>query len=98
MSAPIIGHAGDGNYHLFFHLSPEDKDGWRRLEHVIEGMTAKALKLGGTCTGEHGVGLRKIKYQESEHGEALYLMREIKKSFDPLGLLNPGKVLPNAQE
>jgi D-lactate dehydrogenase (cytochrome) len=98
LSAPIIGHAGDGNYHLFFHLSPEDKDGWRRLEHVTEGMTAKALKLGGTCTGEHGVGLRKIKYQESEHGEGLSLMREVKKSFDPLGLLNPGKVLPNAQE
>ncbi len=60
----------------------------------MEGMTAKALELGGTCTGEHGVGLRKIKYQESEHGEALSLMQEIKQMLDPQGLLNPGKVLP----
>jgi D-lactate dehydrogenase (cytochrome) len=98
LSAPIIGHAGDGNYHLFFHLSPEDEDGWRRFERVMEGMTTKALELGGTCTGEHGVGLRKIKYQESEHGEALSLMREVKRILDPQGLLNPGKVLPDLQE
>jgi D-lactate dehydrogenase (cytochrome) len=98
LSAPIIGHAGDGNYHLLFHLSPEDEDGWRRFERVMEGMTAKALELGGTCTGEHGVGLRKIKYQKSEHGEALSLMQEVKHMLDPQGLLNPGKVLPNSQE
>jgi D-lactate dehydrogenase (cytochrome) len=98
LSAPIIGHAGDGNYHLFFHLSPEDEDGWRRFEHVTEAMTEKALELGGTCTGEHGVGLRKTKYQESEHGEALSLMREVKESFDPLGLLNPGKIFPDSQD
>jgi D-lactate dehydrogenase (cytochrome) len=95
LSAPIIGHAGDGNYHLFFHLSPKDEDGWRQFERVMEGMTTKALELGGTCTGEHGVGLRKIKYQESEHGEALSLMWEVKQMLDPQGLLNPGKVLPN---
>jgi D-lactate dehydrogenase (cytochrome) len=98
LSAPIIGHAGDGNYHLLFHLSPEDEDGWRRFERVMEGMTAKALELGGTCTGEHGVGLRKIKYQKSEHGEALSLMQEVKHMLDPQGLLNPGKVLPNSRE
>ncbi len=95
LSAPIIGHVGDGNYHLFFHLSLEDEDGWRRFERVMEGMTAKALELGGTCTGEHGVGLRKIKYQESEHGEALSVMREAKQMLDPQGFLNPGKVLPD---
>ncbi len=97
LSAPIIGHAGDGNYHLFFHLSSEDEDGWQRFERVMEGMTAKALELGGTCTGEHGVGLRKIKYQESEHGEALSVMQEVKQMLDPPGLLNPGKVLPDPQ-
>ncbi|MDP8925352.1 MAG: FAD-binding protein [Actinomycetota bacterium] len=97
LSAPIIGHAGDGNYHLFFHLSSEDEDGWRRFERVMEGMTAKALGLGGTCTGEHGVGLRKIKDQESEHGEALSVMQEVKQMLDPPGLLNPGKVLPDPQ-
>ena len=97
LSAPIIGHVGDGNYHLFFHLGLDDADGWRRLERVLEGMTAKALELGGTCTGEHGVGLRKVKYQQAEHGEALSVMREMKELLDPAGLLNPGKVLPEPQ-
>lgn len=95
LSAPIIGHAGDGNYHLFFHLNSDDEDGWQRFGRVMKGMTEKALELGGTCTGEHGVGLRKVEYQESEHGEALSLMREIKALLDPQGLLNPGKVLPD---
>ncbi len=80
---------------MFIHLGLEDEDGWRRFERVMEGMTAKALELEGTCTGEHGVGLRKIKYQESEHGEALSVMREAKQMLDPQGLLNPGKVLPD---
>jgi D-lactate dehydrogenase (cytochrome) len=93
-SAPILGHVGDGNYHVFFHVPPNDEDAWRRFEEVLDGMVAKAFELGGTCTGEHGVGLRKVKYQEAEHGEALSLMREIKDMFDPLGLLNPGKVIP----
>ncbi|CAN5345014.1 FAD-binding oxidoreductase [soil metagenome] len=93
-SAPILGHMGDGNYHVFFHVPLDDEDGWRRLDEVFEGMAAKALELGGTCTGEHGVGLRKMEYQEAEHGEALSLMRKVKEMFDPLGLLNPGKVIP----
>ncbi len=94
LRAPILGHVGDGNYHVFFHVPPDDESTWERLDEVLNGMTAKALELGGTSTGEHGVGLRKIKYQEAEHGEALPLMRRIKETFDPLGLLNPGKVLP----
>jgi D-lactate dehydrogenase (cytochrome) len=61
-------------------------------------MTAKALELGGTSSGEHGVGLRKMKYQEAEHGEALSLMRQVKEIFDPLGLLNPAKVIPPPKE
>lgn len=94
LSAPILGHMGDGNYHVFFHVPPDDEDAWQRFDEVLEGMAMKALELGGTCTGEHGVGLRKMKYQEAEHGEALSLMREVKEMFDPLGLLNPGKVVP----
>ena len=97
LSAPILGHMGDGNYHVFFHVPPDDEDAWRRFEEVLEGMISKAFELGGTCTGEHGVGLRKMKYQEAEHGEALSLMREVKEMFDPLGLLNPGKVIPKQE-
>lgn len=98
LSAPVLGHMGDGNYHVFFHVPPEDEDGWERLDAVLGEMTAKALKLGGTCTGEHGVGLRKMKYQEQEHGEALPLMRQVKEMFDPSGLLNPGKVIPDPEQ
>ena len=97
-SAPILGHVGDGNYHVFFHVPPNDEDAWKRLDQVLEEMIRKALELGGTSTGEHGVGLRKMKYQEAEHGEALSLMREIKEMFDPLGLLNPGKVIPTPEQ
>jgi D-lactate dehydrogenase (cytochrome) len=79
-------------------VSPDDEDAWRRLDEVLGGMTEKALELGGTSTGEHGVGLRKTKYQEAEHREALSLMRQIKELFDPLGLLNPGKVFPSLGE
>ena len=64
------------------------------LDEILGKMTRKALELGGTSTGEHGVGLRKLKYQEEEHGEALSLMQQVKEMFDPLGLLNPGKVIP----
>lgn len=93
--APVIGHAGDGNYHVFFHAPLGDEAAWGRLDHVLGAMTRKALELGGTSTGEHGVGLRKMKYQEEEHGvEALSLMRRVKEMFDPLGILNPGKVIP----
>ena len=98
LSAPILGHVGDGNYHVFFHIPPADEEAWRRLDEVLGGMTEKALELGGTSTGEHGVGLRKTKYQEAEHREALSLMRQVKEIFDPLGLLNPGKVFPSLGE
>lgn len=94
LSAPVIGHAGDGNYHLFFHLSPDDTDGWRGFGRVLEGMAEKAFELDGTCTGEHGVGMRKVELQATEHGEALSVMQEVKDLLDPRGILNPGKVLP----
>ena len=96
--APILGHVGDGNYHVFFHVPPNDENAWKRLDEVLGGMTANALELGGTSTGEHGVGLRKMKYQEGEHGVALSLMRQVKEVFDPLGLLNPAKVIPSLEE
>ncbi|WP_045233556.1 FAD-binding oxidoreductase [Deinococcus pimensis] len=92
LTAPIVGHVGDGNFHVLFHAAPDDADGWARINGVSDGMTRAALAAGGTCTGEHGVGVRKRKYLREEHGEALDVMREVKGLFDPAGLLNPGKI------
>ncbi|AFZ68883.1 FAD-binding oxidoreductase [Deinococcus peraridilitoris] len=92
LHAPIVGHVGDGNFHLLFHAAPEDAATWERIALVSDTITREALRMGGTCTGEHGVGIRKRKYLRDEHGEALDAMREIKSLFDPYGLLNPGKI------
>jgi D-lactate dehydrogenase (cytochrome) len=86
----LVGHVGDGNFHLavFF----EDKSGeLERVEKVSELMVNHALQVGGTCTGEHGIGLRKLKYMEKEHGASLDVMRAIKQTFDPKNIMNPGK-------
>lgn len=86
----LVGHVGDGNFHLavFF----EDKPGeLERVEKASEEMVNHALQAGGTCTGEHGIGLRKLKYMEKEHGASLETMRLIKRTFDPKGIMNPGK-------
>ncbi|MBB6097409.1 D-lactate dehydrogenase (cytochrome) [Deinobacterium chartae] len=95
LHAPVMGHVGDGNFHVLLHAHPDDADAWARIGRMSEGMVAKAHALGGTCTGEHGVGLRKRKYLEAEYGsETVAVMREVKALFDPQGLLNPGKILP----
>ncbi|MEN2983022.1 MAG: FAD-binding oxidoreductase [Thermus sp.] len=86
----ILGHVGDGNFHTLVPVRPED---YPKAEAYAERLVAKALELGGTCTAEHGVGLRKKKYLPLEHGKALDWMRKLKALLDPEGLLNPGKVL-----
>jgi D-lactate dehydrogenase (cytochrome) len=91
--AGIVGHAGDGNVHLSLHIDPDDADELRSSEELIELLVADALERGGTCTGEHGIGLGKIGALEREHGDLLPLMRGIKELFDPHGIMNPGKVL-----
>ena len=91
--AGIVGHAGDGNVHLALHVDPEDLDEVRRSDELIELLVADALARGGTCTGEHGIGLGKLGALEQEHGDLLPLMRGIKQVFDPHGIMNPGKVL-----
>ena len=86
----LVGHVGDGNFHLavFF----EDKLGeLERVEKVSEAMVTQALEVGGTCTGEHGIGLRKLKYMAREHGASLEVMRAIKQTLDPNNIMNPGK-------
>ncbi|AEB12706.1 FAD-binding oxidoreductase [Marinithermus hydrothermalis] len=86
----ILGHVGDGNFHTL--IAARD-DAYARAEAFAERLVARALELGGTATGEHGVGLRKKKYMPLEHGNALAWMARLKTLFDPEGLLNPGKVV-----
>ncbi|GAB4354749.1 MAG: FAD-linked oxidase C-terminal domain-containing protein [Kiloniellaceae bacterium] len=93
--APIVGHVGDGNFHLTFLIDPNDPDEMKRAEGVNDRMVMRALAMGGTCTGEHGVGTGKMRFLQAEHGEALSVMRMIKQSLDPDNILNPGKILPS---
>jgi D-lactate dehydrogenase (cytochrome) len=86
------GHAGDGNIHVELPFSNEDD--LKRVKQVNGIIVLKAIELGGTCTGEHGVGIGKAAYMRAEHGEALDVMRDLKRLFDPNGILNPGKVFP----
>lgn len=93
--ATIVGHVGDGNFHVAFLVDPDDAAELRAAEEMTERMVRRALELGGTCTGEHGVGYGKSRYLELEHGaEGVAAMRAIKAALDPDGLLNPGKILP----
>jgi D-lactate dehydrogenase (cytochrome) len=92
--APIVGHVGDGNFHLSILVDMADADEIRRTEEFMERLVERALSMEGTCTGEHGIGQGKMKYLKSEHGEAALLaMRGIKTAFDPLNIMNPGKIV-----
>jgi D-lactate dehydrogenase (cytochrome) len=92
---PLVGHAGDGNFHLVMPVHPEDPDDIAEAHRITDRLVERALSMGGTCSGEHGVGLGKMRFLEAEHGAAaLDVMRAIKHALDPLGLMNPGKVLP----
>ena len=98
IAAPVLGHVGDGNFHMVLLIDPDDADEIRRAEGVSRRLVERAIAAGGTCTGEHGVGLGKRDYLVLEHGiAAVETMRSIKKALDPKGLMNPGKVLPNPQ-
>jgi D-lactate dehydrogenase (cytochrome) len=96
---PLVGHAGDGNFHLIFPVHPEDPAEMAEAARLTDRLVTRALAMGGTCSGEHGVGLGKMKYLEREHGaEALDVMRAIKQALDPGNLMNPGKLLPQNSE
>lgn len=91
--APILGHVGDGNFHVFFILHPDDELSWQKAAAINESMIDHALSVGGTCTGEHGIGLGKRDALLRENGEpSVELMRQIKRALDPAGILNPGKI------
>jgi len=92
MLAPIVGHVGDGNFHVSFVLDPNDPEDQRKASAINDRMVARALALDGTCTGEHGVGLGKVQFLYEEHGEAVALMRAVKRALDPDNIMNPGKI------
>lgn len=92
--APILGHVGDGNFHVAPLIDMSNPDEIARVEAFIARLVERALAMEGTCTGEHGVGQNKMKYLEAEHGApALDLMRSLKRAIDPNNIMNPGKVL-----
>jgi len=91
--APIVGHVGDGNFHLTVLIDPDDNEEMQRVEELLNRLVLRALAMEGTCTGEHGVGMGKMKYLEAEHGHGLSVMRAIKKALDPDNILNPGKII-----
>ena len=92
--APLVGHVGDGNFHLVFIVDPEDQDEIARAKQVGRRLVEQALALGGTCSGEHGVGQGKIGYLAAEHGDGVQVMRAIKQALDPHDIMNPGKIVP----
>jgi D-lactate dehydrogenase (cytochrome) len=94
LPAPLVGHVGDGNFHLLVVFRRSDPRELAEAERISDALVRRALAAGGTCTGEHGVGLGKIKYMRAEHGDAVDVMRAIKQAIDPENLMNPGKMLP----
>ena len=91
--APIIGHVGDGNFHLSIMVDMEDADEVERADEFIGRLNLRAIDMDGTCTGEHGVGQGKMKYLGVEHGRGLDYMRAIKQALDPGNIMNPGKIV-----
>ena len=91
--APIVGHVGDGNFHLVILVDPNKPDDIAAAEQLNERLVMRALAMEGTCTGEHGVGYGKIDFLTAEHGEAMSVMRALKRSLDPDNIMNPGKIV-----
>lgn len=94
MVAPVFGHVGDGNFHVIMLLHEDDPPEYREVQlRINERMIEQAIAVGGTCTGEHGVGVGKLSKLVQEHGQgAVDVMRQINTVLDPLGIMNPGKL------
>lgn len=94
LTGALVGHVGDGNFHMIFPVNPEDAAEIAEAGRLTDRLVERALAMGGTCSGEHGVGLGKLKFLEEEHGaDALDVMVAVKQALDPLNLLNPGKLI-----
>ncbi|MHA6822312.1 FAD-binding oxidoreductase [Ralstonia pseudosolanacearum] len=93
LPAPIVGHVGDGNFHVALLIDPDKPEELAEAERINRRIVARAIAMDGTCTGEHGVGLHKMDFLVAEHGdEAIDLMRSVKQALDPKHILNPGKI------
>ena len=92
LRAPMVGHLGDGNFHVLFPYDPNDKEIYKKIREFSNKLIDKTLELKGTITGEHGVGLHKKKYLLKEHPDNIPLMKTIKRSVDPNNIMNPGKI------
>ena len=93
---PILGHVGDGNFHAILLVEPGNHAEMTAAKALSHRMVERALRLGGTVTGEHGVGMGKLDYMEAEHGAGWDVMGQIKRALDPQGILNPGKMIRGA--
>jgi D-lactate dehydrogenase (cytochrome) len=88
-----VGHVGDGNFHFGYLLDPNNPKEHELAEQLNQSLVARALRLGGTCTGEHGVGMHKMDFLLTETGSgAVDMMRTIKRALDPKNIMNPGKI------
>jgi D-lactate dehydrogenase (cytochrome) len=94
LTVTIVGHVGDGNFHLVVLYEPGDAGQRERADALARTVSMRAIAMGGTCTGEHGIGWHKLDLLAQEHGEAVGLMRSIKQALDPQGIMNPGKTVP----
>lgn len=90
--APMVGHVGDGNFHLIMLVDPDNAEEVAEAQAIHDRMVMRVLALDGTCTGEHGIGEGKMKFLEAEHGAGVAVMRAIKQALDPQNILNPGKI------
>jgi D-lactate dehydrogenase (cytochrome) len=90
--APVVGHVGDGNFHLMVLVDPEDADEMGRARAAVDRLAERSIRMGGTCTGEHGIGQGKRHFMGLEHGAAVDLMARIKQAVDPAAIMNPGKI------
>jgi D-lactate dehydrogenase (cytochrome) len=89
----LVGHVGDGNFHFGYLIDPDDAQEFARAEKLNHQLVARALSLGGTCSGEHGIGLHKMGFLLDEAGaDAVEMMRTIKRALDPHNIMNPGKI------
>jgi len=93
LTAPIVGHVGDGNFHVVVVMDLEDAAEVARCKAFNERLVMRALAMDGTCTGEHGIGYGKIDFLTAEHGDAVSVMRAIKMALDPQNIMNPGKIV-----
>lgn len=93
LTAPLVGHVGDGNFHLIILTDPDKTDDMGKARRLHERLVRRALDMEGTCSGEHGIGLGKLAFMAAEHGPALDVMRAVKRALDPKRIMNPGKII-----